>query len=94
VILGLPQRTLSRWTQGGAPPEGVALLRLIERFPWLLEVAEAHFDAHVARHVLVRAVLRPYPVRTGAWIGPMQQAAWASDLAWRPVTRTIRCPAS
>lgn len=37
-----------------SPPELVALLRLIETFPWLLEVADANYDPTAAAALLLR----------------------------------------
>lgn len=50
-----------------SPPELVALLRLVDTFPWLLEVADAHYDEHGAQKILLRESLAlpsdPNPAR-------------------------------
>lgn len=46
--LGLPQRTLSRWKAQGASSTGMALMRIIRTYPWMLKVADENFDGGVA----------------------------------------------
>jgi DNA-binding transcriptional regulator YiaG len=43
--LRIPQRTMARWSRGEISDAAVALMKLILTFPWLLEVADADFDA-------------------------------------------------
>ena len=47
--LELPTRTVARWKGGELSAATLALLRIIRTFPWILEVAEAHFDPSVAK---------------------------------------------
>jgi DNA-binding transcriptional regulator YiaG len=44
--LELPQRTLTKWKNGSSRPSsaGVALIKFLGLFPWLLEVAEHKYD--------------------------------------------------
>jgi len=51
--LELPTRTIARWKGGEVSAATLALLRIIRTFPWILEVADAHFDLSVANYRLV-----------------------------------------
>ncbi|MGD0237621.1 MAG: hypothetical protein ABSC55_24215 [Syntrophorhabdales bacterium] len=43
--LDLPQRTMSRWkSTGEVSSTGMALLRIVRTFPWVLQVAQAKFE--------------------------------------------------
>lgn len=42
--MGLPQRTLARWKKGKISAPGFALLRTVDTFPWILDVADAKFN--------------------------------------------------
>lgn len=42
--LELPIRTMMRWKNGDFSAGALALLRMIATFPWVIEVADAHFD--------------------------------------------------
>ena len=53
--LSLPTRTVARWKAGGSSASGLALLRLVRAFPWLLEVAAARYAEPVARRAVIRA---------------------------------------
>lgn len=47
--LDLPQRTISRWKKSGDLSSiGVALLRIVKTYPWILKVAENKFDPRFA----------------------------------------------
>ena len=58
--LEIPQRTLTKWKNENAMPSstGIALMRLIRLFPWLLEVAERKYDYNEARKVHINAALQ------------------------------------
>lgn len=51
--LEIPQRTLTKWKNENAMPSstGVALMRFIRLFPWLLEVAERKYDYNEAQKI-------------------------------------------
>lgn len=51
--LELPQRTLTKWKNGASSPTsaGIALLKYIKLFPWLLEVAENKFDYATSQRI-------------------------------------------
>lgn len=51
--LELPTRTIARWKGGDLSAATLALLRIIRTFPWILEVADAHFDQSVANYKLL-----------------------------------------
>lgn len=54
--LGLPARTLARWKneQSMSPSaSGIALMRIIRTYPWILAVAEMGFDQKAARDMLL-----------------------------------------
>jgi hypothetical protein len=53
--LRLPQRTLATWREGECPPAGVALLRTIRTYPWIVRVADDDFEHDVADDELARA---------------------------------------
>lgn len=53
--LELPQRTLSRWKSGADPSAaGTILLRFINTYPWLVEVADAKYDKRVSNELLIK----------------------------------------
>ena len=53
-ILELPFRTLSRWkNERKVSAGGYALLRMLATFPWLLEVADKHYEREFADDVLM-----------------------------------------
>jgi hypothetical protein len=45
----LPQRTLTRWKTGDFSSAGVALLRVVKTFPFVVRVAEWKFDPLIAK---------------------------------------------
>jgi len=51
--LELPTRTIARWKGGELSAATLALLRIIRTFPWILEVADAHFDQSVAKYRVI-----------------------------------------
>jgi len=53
--LSLPARTAARWKAGGSSASGLALLRLVRAFPWLLEVAAAKFAEPIAKRAVIAA---------------------------------------
>ncbi|MDA3835031.1 MAG: hypothetical protein PF495_16720 [Spirochaetales bacterium] len=55
--LGLPARTLARWKneQTMSPSaSGIALMRIIRTYPWILDVADMQFDHKSARNMLLQ----------------------------------------
>lgn len=55
--LGLPARTIARWKneQSMSPSAAaLALMRMIRTFPWLLAVADMHFEGEAARNILLQ----------------------------------------
>lgn len=53
--LDLPQRTLIKWKSGKSKPSaaGVALLRMVCTFPWLLEVADNNYEYDFSQKICV-----------------------------------------
>lgn len=57
--LRLPQRTISRWKakdgsdKGGGSASGMALMRIIRTYPWILNVADENFEEQFALGELV-----------------------------------------
>lgn len=60
--LGLPQRTLTKWKNGAANPSasGVALLKFVDIFPWLLDVADNKFDHDIAKRIYLSCALNEF----------------------------------
>ena len=58
--LGLPQRTLTKWKNRNSAPSstGLALMRLIRLFPWLLDVAEMKYDYNEAQKIHIKAAVQ------------------------------------
>ena len=56
--LSLPQRTLSKWKTGQTSPSAsaVALLKFLNLFPWLIDIADHQFDTKYAHGVLFQYV--------------------------------------
>lgn len=53
--LELPQRTLSRWKSSlDTSAIGIALLRIIRTYPWIIDVAENHFESDCANFLLIQ----------------------------------------
>jgi DNA-binding transcriptional regulator YiaG len=55
--LDIPQRTLAKWRSGSSSPTatGVALMRFIRLFPWLLDVAENKYDYDYAQKICINS---------------------------------------
>jgi len=53
--VGLPQRTLTKWKNGISSPTaaGIALLKYLRIFPWLIEVAEQKYDFNISQKIFV-----------------------------------------
>lgn len=53
--VGLPQRTLTKWKNGISTPTaaGIALLKYLRTFPWLIEVAEHKFDYDISQKIFM-----------------------------------------
>ncbi len=57
--LELPARTLARWKNEEAispSAAGIALMRIIRTYPWILAVADRQFDPEVARAILLQQI--------------------------------------
>jgi DNA-binding transcriptional regulator YiaG len=53
--LGLPQRTLTKWKNGMSTPTaaGIALLKIIKLFPWIIDVAENNYNYEYAQKLFL-----------------------------------------
>jgi len=60
--LELPQRTFAKWKNRSVNPSatGVVLLKFLKTFPWLIEVAEQHFDPQMADRILLENALSKF----------------------------------
>lgn len=60
--LSLPQRTLTKWKNGDTNPSstGLALMKYLRIFPWLLEVAENNFDYNSAQKIHIKDAVRMF----------------------------------
>jgi hypothetical protein len=59
-LLGLPQRTLTKWKGGSIAPHaaGVTLLKYVRLFPWLLMVSENKFDFDAAQKIHINDAIQ------------------------------------
>jgi len=53
--VGLPQRTLTKWKNEISTPTaaGIALLKYLRTFPWLIEVAEHKFNYDISQKIFL-----------------------------------------
>jgi len=58
--LEIPQRTLTKWKNRTNAPSsaGIALMRFIKLFPWLLEVSENKYDYSEAQKIHINAAIQ------------------------------------
>jgi transposase-like protein len=56
-ILNLPQRTLTKWKNDVAQPSaaGIALLKFLRVFPWLLDIAEHSYDYDISQKIFLQS---------------------------------------
>ncbi|MHC6203551.1 hypothetical protein ACYULU_10200 [Breznakiellaceae bacterium SP9] len=56
-ILSLPQRTLTKWNNDVSQPTaaGIALLKFLRLFPWLLDVAEHSYDYDASQKIFLHS---------------------------------------
>ena len=64
-VFGLENQTLARWNAGDISAEGLALLRVIRTYPWILTVAAEGFDRDFANAALQIAAVTTEVFRTG-----------------------------
>jgi len=60
--LEIPQRTLTKWKNRTNVPSsaGIALMRFIKLFPWLLEVAENKYNYNEAQKIHINAAIQKF----------------------------------
>jgi len=51
--LDLPMGEIAHWRGARVPFEGLALMRVVRAFPWVVEVAEAHYEPDTAKRTLL-----------------------------------------
>ena len=49
----LPQRTITRWKSQGCSASGLALMSLVNLFPWLTQIADNNYDRSYAARELI-----------------------------------------
>jgi DNA-binding transcriptional regulator YiaG len=60
--VGLPQRTLTKWKNGISTPTaaGIALLKYLRTFPWLVDVAENKFDYDISQKIFMKVAFNTF----------------------------------
>jgi DNA-binding transcriptional regulator YiaG len=60
--LSLPQRTITKWRNGVSKPSaaGLALLKYLRTFPWLIEIAENNFDYSIAQKIHINSAVQKF----------------------------------
>lgn len=60
--LSLPQRTLTKWKNGVSKPSaaGLALLKYLRTFPWLIEIADNNFDYNIAQKIHINTAVQSF----------------------------------
>ena len=60
--LSLPQRTLTKWKNGVTKPSaaGLALIKYLRTFPWLLDVAENNFDYNLSQKIFLNSAMQKF----------------------------------
>ena len=58
-VLGLPQRTLTKWKSNQVAPSAAAisLFKFLRTFPWLLNIAEEKFDYRFAQNFFMKGAM-------------------------------------
>jgi hypothetical protein len=82
--LQLPQRTLARWKDGGCAAAGIAVLRLIRTYPWLLRVADHGFSEAASQGTLITEGAAAY-VQALARQAPLIHS-FAPTIGWSQTT--------
>ncbi len=59
-VFELPARTLTRWKTGDYSSSALALLKIINTFPWILEVAENRFSPAVSKAIFLQAAMSEF----------------------------------
>lgn len=95
----LPMRTLTRWKNGEFSATAVALLRTVNTYPWLIEVAENRFEVSTANKIILREgwgifckemeTKNMYPERVSVETGPLTIVAEAKFKATNLLPRTV-----
>lgn len=100
--MGLPARTLARWKQGNISASGFALIKTVETYPWLLEVADERFERGFAVKTLInkaaeafQSAVEPHVVRCEKMVATDGHTATinlsltlSKDPIYRPIINT------
>lgn len=91
--LRLPARTVARWKSGNVSASGLALLRVVRRFPWVVEVAASRFAEDVAARAVVGAAAETlHQAAEGAGYRYGVSAASLDDATVELTARFTRAP--
>jgi hypothetical protein len=50
----LPKRTLARWKKGNCSAAGLSLLRIVNTYPWVMQLASSGYTPEAAQYLLVK----------------------------------------
>ena len=59
-VFELPVRTLTRWKNGDFSSSGLALLRILATFPWIISVAEHKFNSTFASSAIIKVAVQEF----------------------------------
>jgi|GEM_PF-2603044 len=59
-VFELPARTLTRWKNGDFSSSGIALLRILATFPWIISVAEHKFNSTFASSAIIKVAVQEF----------------------------------
>lgn len=59
-VFELPARTLTRWKNGDFSSSGLALLRVLATFPWIISVAEHKFNSAFSSSAIIKAAVQEF----------------------------------
>lgn len=59
-VFELPARTLTRWKNGDFSSSGLALLRILATFPWIINVAEHKFNSTFASSAIIKVAVQEF----------------------------------
>ena len=79
--LELPQRTLTKWKNNASSPTatGIALLKFLRLFPWLLEVAEGGYDYESSQKIFMMTAFNTMVKKMSFFEGEYREAGIFSN---------------
>ncbi len=80
-VLGLSQRTLTKWKNEVSAPTsaGIALMKFLKTFPWLLDVADAKFEYSAAQKIHMEAFMKSLLSQTSLFKDTLKNAGPIKD---------------